>query len=109
MNIGDYFQQGDVIIEKIGDIPTNAKSVKPRQRGHVLADGEVTGHAHTIAKVKDAKLLTDQYEKMFLEVFKETDLTHEEHGKITLPEGRYTVRRVREYDPFEDEIRDVQD
>lgn len=103
------YQQGDVLIELIESIPKDVKKESPKKRGIVLAEGEVTGHAHVITETKKAQLLTNRYNKMFLEVFSDVELKHEEHKKVKIPVGKYIVRKVREYDPFEDEIREVKD
>ena len=101
-------QQGDVLIESVGKIPSGAKKRKPNGRGHVLAEGEATGHAHCITDVDNANLLVSD-EGLYLNVLKDCNLTHEEHGTVTIAPGKYTVRRVREYDHFKEEVRRVQD
>lgn len=101
-------QQGDVFIEKTTKIPLNAKSVVPKNRGHILADGEVTGHAHVIADVGSVEMFESD-ETLYMNVLKECDLVHEEHGMISIDPGIYTVRRVREYDHFAEEARAVKD
>jgi hypothetical protein len=71
----------------------------------ILKWGEVTGHSH--------KILTDvdfnEKEKK-LDTFKETPLEHEEHDTITLPKKKgLNVGDVVEYDPIEENIRNVAD
>lgn len=98
-------QQGDVLIQAVSEIPAGAV----RQNGAVvLAEGETTGHAHRVLDV-EAVALSKMADRIFLEVFSETPLTHEEHGTIQLPPGRYEVRKVREYDHFAEEAREVRD
>jgi len=97
------FQQGDVLIENITNIPVKAI----RQKGKTLAEGEATGHHHTITK-GDAELYEHEG-SMFLRVKDEATLTHQEHSQIVLPKGDYMIRRVREYDHFSEEARRVQD
>jgi len=72
-------------------------------KNRVLAEGEVTGHAHrvTVDVFED-----DQGNKHFAG---ETDVTHEEHGKITLPNKKWVSGRVLEYDHFAEEARNVTD
>lgn len=86
------FRHGDVLIEKVDSI--NGKKLDHL----IIAEGEVTGHAHRITK-GDAEL----YEKdgvMFLHVeSEEALLTHEEHGPITLPKGDFKITIQREYIP----------
>ena len=45
----------------------------------------------------------------YLAVKEPVKVTHEEHGVIDLPVGTYRVRKVREYDHFAEEAREVQD
>lgn len=99
------FQQGDVIIEAVDSIPQGAKLRKGRC---VLAEGEVTGHAHVIEQ-KGAKLYEGNTGELFLELSKEATVTHEEHGNVTVAPGKYRVRKVREYSHFDEEAREVRD
>jgi hypothetical protein len=64
----------------------------------VLALGEATGHAHTVA-APDAELLGDPESvgERFLRIVTAARLTHEEHAAIPLPAGLYRVVRQREY------------
>lgn len=51
----NQFRQGDVLIERIAELPTTAVKQKGRV---ILAHGEVTGHAHTFDST-DAEKFTD--------------------------------------------------
>lgn len=88
-------RQGDVIL-----IPDTAPTpaLGQKQSHLVLAEGEVTGHAHRIS-AGEAEL----YERegiLYLRVLSETALlTHEEHHAITVPQGDWVVRIQREYEP----------
>lgn len=104
------FRQGDVLIERVESIPTEAKKQK-RARKVILAHGEVTGHHHQLEtedpadwwKVGEIAPTLDKPSTLAGEIF--TDLpcggtvTHDEHSKITLPPGKYRVTRQREYSP----------
>ena len=95
------WQQGDVIIERVAQ-------VKGKKLNHLtLAEGEVTGHHHTITE-GDAELYEEKG-TLYLRVKEKAILTHQEHEKIVLPKGDYVVRRVKEYDHFAEEARRVQD
>lgn len=94
------YRQGDVLIVRAGSIPPSAK----RLVSNIVERGELTGHAHRM--VGDATLLDDR-ETMYIQVRSESQLVHEEHGTITIPEGNYRVIRQREYDGKE--IRYVRD
>lgn len=71
----------------------------------VLARGEVTGHSHVAAGVG---LAFDEATKV-LTVPRGATVSHEEHGAVRLPAGRYKVGLVREEDPFNTELRPVRD
>jgi hypothetical protein len=99
-------RQGDVLIIPIprGEVPKGLVAVPRDSRGRViLAEGEVTGHAHAI--LDDAATLfrrsdLDEMADRFLAVECEVaEVVHEEHATITLPGGDYIVRQKREYQP----------
>lgn len=97
------YRQGDVLIAD-AFIPTNAKKVKTDGR-IVLAEGEVTGHAHAVADTH-----CELYEaggSYYIHVGEPSQILHEEHAPINLPAGDFRVIRQREYSP--EEIRQVAD
>lgn len=117
---GDQFRQGDILIERVGKLPTKT----PREPEHgriILAHGEVTGHAHeieapqaaTLHEMKEAvRLLGDlpgaeAMTQAGLVIERDSAVIHDEHSRIPLSKGDYVVRRQREYSPTE--IRNVAD
>lgn len=107
-------QQGDVLIKRVGEtmhsgkvfsgLPTSTKKLPHK----TVAEGEVTGHAHRLSG--DVALLESPEGDRYLQVGpKGASLTHEEHGPHTLEPGDYAIDIVREYDPWEEEIRQVRD
>lgn len=68
----------------------------------------MTGHYHGIDAGNTA-LLEAEDGTRYLTVASESVLTHQEHKAITIPEGTYTVRIVKEYDHFSEEARNVAD
>jgi len=70
----------------------------------ILAEGEVTGHAHRVANDNKIEVHED-----FFAVKEPATVTHEEHGAIELPPGDYSVGIVRETDHLREEIRQVLD
>lgn len=102
IKIGEYVQQGDIIVEV-------CESVKGNKLEHlILETGEVTGHAHRISKGL-AELFESGSTKFLKVLSDEAVLTHEEHKPITLPRGVYRIRKVREYDHFAEESKFVCD
>lgn len=102
-------QHGDVLINPISSLPKNLKKISPRGDRYILADGEATGHAHAIADIANSDLYQDSDGTLYLQCHKSVDLTHEEHHTQTIQPGIYEVGRVVEVDPFDEEIRKVQD
>ena len=85
-------RQGDVILQPV-------QSTEGKKLSHlVLAEGELTGHAHRISEGQ-----AELYEKngtLYLRVLSPTALlTHEEHNQIKIPQGNWMVRIQREYEP----------
>lgn len=85
-------RQGDVILLPV-------QQTQGQKLPHLtLAEGEVTGHSHRISQ-GEAEL----YEKdgtLYLRVVsKEATLIHEEHKAISIPQGSWTIRIQREYEP----------
>jgi hypothetical protein len=105
-----HFRQGDVLIERIDQIP--AKSTKQKKSTRIiLAHGEVTGHHHCLEVAEPADwwkegeiAATNEKPKtlageLFLTLPHGGVVTHQEHSKIELPKGNYRVTRQREYSP----------
>lgn len=74
----------------------------------VLAEGEVTGHTHTLL---DNNVDVYEHNNGLREFTLEQDtiLTHEEHNKISIPKGNWISGIVQEYDHFAEEARNVAD
>lgn len=96
------YRHGDIVFERLPDDGTIRAN--GRRKTHLtIAKGEATGHAHVLdgevlvfESVDDLLLAARDTEREMV-VTKESTLTHPEHGPITLPVGRYTVRRQREF------------
>jgi hypothetical protein len=98
-----WYQQGDVTIKPIAQIPANAMATGTR----VLAEGEATGHKH-LAEAPDVKLFLHQG-TLYMSAPQGTTIVHEEHGPLIIPPGEYEIGIVREYDHFAEEARYVVD
>ena len=100
---GKHWRQGDVFIIAAASLPSAGRV----ERRPVLAEGEITGHAHRLEDPASGRVFSVGAE-LYLEVLAETaTVVHEEHGPITLPRGGYAVRIQREY--FPKDIRRVVD
>lgn len=95
-------RQGDVLLSRVEDVPDNLTAVTRSKRGVVLAEGEVTGHAHRIAS-RHAKLYRDESDARYLRVMGPAPvaLAHEEHSTVKIPPGNYRVSIHAEYVPGE--------
>ena len=79
-----------------------------KQKHKRLAEGEVTGHSHKALAV-DAEIWADEDDNRELISPSGTSIVHEEHKQIDLPAGDFDISIQNEIDPFEEEIRRVQD
>lgn len=90
------WRQGDVFILAVSQLPADLAGARP-----VLAEGEITGHAHRIADPATAQVLSGK-DGLFLKVTADNaTVVHEEHQPVTLPRGGYAIRIQREYHPRE--------
>jgi hypothetical protein len=94
------YRQGDVLLCAIERIPSAATRVPSQGDRVVVAEGELSGHAHAFA-AKGVRLFRDKpSRRSFLRVGKAgAQLRHEEHDPIGIPEGCYELRQQREYAP----------
>jgi len=77
--------------------PKGATIIKPDHRGHVLAEGEVTGHYHGIEETTDAELYR-LGEALLLANTKEVPLKHQEHKPVIIKPGLWETGGVMEFD-----------
>jgi hypothetical protein len=78
------YRQGDVLLEVVDAVPVGAKIVRPKNGQHVLAEGEATGHAHTVEACYGTL-----YEKggvLYLKLDVEAPMRHQEHAAVALPQ-----------------------
>jgi len=115
------YRQGDVLIERIGEIP-NRKSTTET----LLIRGEGRNHGHFIRGEQVEIYLSGDEEQQakgsivthYLDVKEEATLDHllidsgqftSEHETIKVPPGKYKVIRQREYNPYTRAIRMIRD
>ena len=91
------FRQGDLLIQKVEEVPEGAEALKRL----TIATGSATGHRHRIRERKSARAYSaGSFEKpvLLLEVTAdEATLVHPQHDSIVLPKGVYRIWRQREY------------
>jgi hypothetical protein len=102
-------QQGDCIIKQINELPQSLTPIAVHPRGgYVLAHGEATGHMHLLA-ADGVTVYEDAHGVLWIQASKAAVLTHEEHRAQIIAPGVYRVDRVREYDAFAEEAKQVTD
>ena len=86
-------RQGDVIL-----IPVKTEITGTSLTHLTLAEGELTGHRHRIES-GEAELF-QVGSVLYLQVRSETALlVHEEHQALKIPQGDWSVKIQREYEP----------
>ena len=108
-----YYRQGDILLEKISnnndDDYAKTKYEKIQNQDNIIAHGE-SGNQHRMNKQVILFEDKNKREDRFVQVLSQnTELVHQEHAKIEIPQGLYKIRREREYNAFEQSIRQVQD
>ena len=95
--------QGDVFLVQIDNLPQAAVKVQKSSKGHVLAEGEHSGHSH-IATGEEV-FLYEADGTLYLSVNNSAGatITHEEHHAVHVPKGKYKVGIVRQYDHLTEE------
>lgn len=104
-------RQGDVYLRSYGKLVLSRHSSRSRSVGKrfVLAEGEVTGHAHVLESDEDIMLLDERGGRLYLRVAEPgARVVHEEHTQLEIPAGDYVATVQQEYDP-ELQQRAVQD
>lgn len=112
--MSDYYFHGDVVLKKINKLPNDIK----RKKDNIIAEGEMTGHAHTV-DLKDSILFVDGQGNLYLKNEKPIEIKHQQHKKTftnlstgieeKLPAGSWIIDFPVEYDHFLEESKRVQD
>lgn len=93
-------------MRKLAALPTGERKRVSTKRC-VLAEGEVTGHAHRVED--DEAELVEIGGRMLLVLERAATVTHEEHKPVTLEPGVWEIGRVQEYDYLSQMTRNVAD
>lgn len=107
MNFTEIYRHGDVLIYKLDQELNNVNDKVIKQL--ILAEGEVTGHAHRLTG--DVEIIQNKpiNGEMIFQVNDTAVLSHEEHDKIVLSQGVYLKVNQVEYNPFTDLVKKVMD
>lgn len=103
MNFTEIYRHGDVLIYKLDQELNNVNDKVIKQL--ILAEGEVTGHAHRLTG--DVEIIQNKpiNGEMIFQVNDSAVLSHEEHDKIVLSQGVYLKVNQVEYNPFTDLVK----
>lgn len=102
---GRIVYQGDIAIEQIDVLPSDAKrGEKARKKGEIVVGHSETGHHHSIHDRRVTLLESSDPLICYLQVEgKYADLVHHRpvhpHETFRLPTGTYRVRKQREWTP----------
>ena len=100
-------RQGDVLLTLIAKKPLGEWIKK---KDYVVAQGEATGHHHTIYSPPEKHMEVLEIEgHRFVSVGVGFWLKHQEHDHLKLPTGIYEITMEKEYDPFEESRKTVID
>lgn len=102
-------RHGDLSFHKTEESIEKLKKIGSKE--HVLALGEHTGHKHTITAMKGTcdVFKDEKTGELVLVIDGKAILTHEEHKPIEFTTGTYRMKTEREFDYFENVIRNVID
>ncbi len=79
-----------------------------RKKDNHLAEGEVTGHYHE-AVGNRVGVLEHSNGVLLVDAPDGCEVTHQEHGTVVLPPGKFKSGIAQEFDPAAEEARNVQD
>ena len=99
---GIIVRQGDVALKEVSTIPKGLN-----KKNNVLALGEKTGHSHRF-ETKQVQCFGELEKESYIDVKQTSELIHEDHANIQVPEGKYQVIIQREFDIVEG-VRQVMD
>ena len=87
------------------------KKIKKTRKGFILAEGEVTGHAHRV--METIELFDNGDGEKIVKTENPFTITHEEHAPAIVDDcllfNESTIGIVNEYDHFKEEARKVAD
>lgn len=107
--VGKAIFQGDLAIVPIDAIPQGAKRADPPADGKIVLAHSETGHNHVIdvrERPENVDFLVHPTDGLiaYLDVIRaDVAVEHlrsfDTHAPVTIPVGKYEVRRQREYEP----------
>jgi hypothetical protein len=102
-NMKNCAAQGDIMIRRVEELPSDAVLVRPQEGKHIVAHSE-TGHHHFL-KANGVEYFSVPNNPLiaYLRVENGSDLIHDRsfdtHETIRIPPGIFEIRRQREHTP----------
>ena len=91
------YRQGDILFIKLNENPSGELIPRDQHNRIVVAEGEVTGHAHAIHEENVTFYRDDILNGAWIVVDDTADVVHEEHDTIPLDSGTWAVVYQRQY------------
>jgi hypothetical protein len=100
--VARMIRQGDVLLVPVDSVPDAVVPVARENGRLVLAEGEMTGHAHVIEAEQVELVTAEQANQLYLLVHgcDPVELLHEEHSTLPVEAGMYRVVQQRELGEF---------
>lgn len=99
MAVGDFHRQGDVFITRLPEVPADAVKAKKSEQ---LAPGSTQGSRHCVATrdLKHCQFFAlrqpTPLQGPIIKAKKPVEITHPEHGHVTVPPGVYGITYQRQ-------------
>ena len=90
------YRQGDLLIQKCDAVPGGVSEVGRIGGRLILAEGEVTGHDHSVSEA-NAEMFSERDGVLYLRAPNGCDVVHQEHAAVTLSPGTYRIQRQQQW------------
>lgn len=106
--MNQFLRHGDILLRPVSKA---AGELIHEGMEYVVAEGEATGHRHTLStQTKNGiRVFQDAEGNRYLDVTGQARIRHQEHKELEVEPGHYQVVIEREFDYFSQEIRRVAD
>jgi hypothetical protein len=104
-----YLRQGDIIFKRLNEKPALKGFVKRPNK--VVAEGEITGHSHTLHGSDQCYIYENPItkEEYICNEGKNVTIQHQEHKPFTLPEGSFKIVHELDYNAFQKSLEQSKD
>lgn len=104
-------RHGEILLVPVAEIPQDTTATECTE---FIAGHSETGHHHVLERSAKPIRVTKTAEQVFVELMADARLRHNKtgahaHETVTVPAGRYVIRRKQEYDFMAKAMRRVWD